>query len=371
MQFNRIITRYTLKTIASALCVLCLLGAPAWAGEALVNSQVTVDVTGKDAADAREQAMAKAQTDALTDLLGKLTTPEQVRAILVNLEPSQVSAMVRGTEVLDEKISSNRYRADLMVTFDGDAISGLIGGNGGNTVEQIATIGAFLVIPAYEEDGTNMLWEEGNPWRNAWKSAGLEFNSGDIVVPFGDANDRSVVDAQTVASANYAALLPLTVRYGITDIVILQAKFMHAPEMKLEVVKRHINRNQNEVNLLTYRADPQETKDVLLSRAAHDIADILEHKKTEQLETVKTVQGGERNTVMMLASVSTLASWTQLRAKLSSLPMIDKLEILALSPQQVDMIVHYRGSPDSLSNAITAQNIRLVKSANYWVVSRD
>jgi|GEM_PF-1680948 len=345
----------------------------AYAGESLVNSEVEVDVTGKDAADARAQAMSKAHMDALADLLSKLTTPEQVQRLLSELTPSKAAVLVRGTEVLDEKISSNRYRAHLIVTFDADEISNLIGTNGAGTGAQTApvTVGAFLVIPAYEEGGVEMLWEESNPWRNAWKSAGLEVTSGDIVVPFGDGNDMAIVDTKTLPSANFATLLPMTVRYGVSDVVVLSAKFSTSPDMTLEVVKRRITRTQNEVNLLTYKADPQETKDMLLARAARDIAEILEHKKTEEMATSKTIAGGERSHIMMLASISTLSSWTQLRNKLSTLPMIDRLEMLAISPQQVDMVVHFRGAPDSLANAITAQNIRLVKNPDYWVISRD
>ncbi len=365
------------------LCVLaalfCMVAAnfinipQALAGEASVNSEVEVDVTGKDAADAREQAMAKAQLDGLTDLLSKLTSPEQVHAIVTSLDPQRISAMVRSTEVLDEKITSNRYRATLMLTYDGDQISQLIenGGVATNGVKPVVEIGSFLIIPGYEEDGVQMLWEEANPWRAACKTVGLEIASGDIIVPFGDARDAAVVDAKLLSAANYATLLPLTVRYGVSDIVIVQAKYTHTPDPQLEVVKRRINRTQNEVNVLTYRADPQETKETLMTRAARDITSQIEHKKTEEMETTKAVQGGDRNTVMMLASVTTLSSWTELRTKMSSLPMIDRLEVLAISPQQVDLIVHYRGTPESLANALAAQNIRLQQNPNYWVVSRD
>ena len=361
------------RCLAVITSLWALAPAAGYAGESLVNSEVEVDVTGKDAAAAREQAMMKGRADALTDLLGKFTTPEQVNHIITTLDPGKVNSLVRGTEVLDEKISSNRYRARLLVTFDANEISNLIGNNGtGNNPEQITNaIGSFLIIPSYEEDGIVMLWEESNPWRNAWKGQGLEVTSGDIVVPFGDASDIRVVDSQTVSSANYSALLPLTLRYGVSDIVILQAKLSRSPDLQLDVVKRRINRKQNEVNLTTYRADPQETKDLLLARAARDISESLEHKKTEEMEASKTVSGGERNKMMVLASISTLASWTQLRTKLSALPMVDKLEVLALAPQQVDLIIHYRGTPDSLGNAVTAQNIRLVKNPDYWVISRD
>src|ERR1700677_1157299 len=101
------------------ILLLCLTWAgfalPALAGEALVNSEADVDVTGKDAADARAEAMIKAETDALSNLLGKLTTPEQTHSIMSNMEIDKISGIVRGTEVLEEKISSNRYRARVMV----------------------------------------------------------------------------------------------------------------------------------------------------------------------------------------------------------------------------------------------------------------
>jgi hypothetical protein len=351
-----------------AVILAACLGASGVFAGALVNSETQVDVAGRDAADARTQAMIKGQQDALVSLLNKFTTPEQTQHIVNELDATKISAMVRGTEVLEEKMSANRYRAHLMVTFDGDQIGK---GAAGNPDMASTTTGAFLIIPSYEDNGITALWEDTNPWRKVWKAVGLEITTGDIVVPFGDKNDSAVIDTQNAASANFSSLSPLGVRYGVSDIVVLQAKFTQTPDMMLTVVKRRINRLQNEVNVLTYRADPQETKDLLLLRAARDIAGLLEHKKTEELESTKVVRGGERHTMMVLASISTLASWTQVRAKLTGLPMIDRLELLAISPKQVDMVVHYRGTPDSLANAIAAQNLRLVKNPTFWVVSRD
>ena len=177
----------------------------------------------------------------------------------------------------------------------------------------------------------------------------------------------AVIDAKSVGAASYNTLIPLTVRYGASDIVILQAKYVTIPDVGISVVKRRVSRTQNEVNLLNYRADPQESKDMLMARAAHDIASQLEHKKTEERETVKAVQGGEHNSIMLLATFSTLSSWT----KLSTLPMTDKLDTLAIAPQQVDLVLHYRGSAESLTNALTSQNIRIIKNPSYWIVSRD
>lgn len=360
----------------SALCLaacLGVLGSPAaWSGEAIVNSEVSVDVTGRDAAEARQAAMARASTDALTDLLNKLAAPGQAEVIISTLDGKKIAAMTRGTEVLEEKISDNRYRARLLISFDADEVSNLISKFGiGGQSDIPSKTSSFLFITSYEEDGAVMLWEERNPWRNVWRMLSIESSSGDIIVPYGDNNDQQIVSERTLASANYAALAPLAIRYGVSDIVILHAKYEKNPDMVITVVKRRINRTMSEVNATTYRADPQETRDTLLARAARDIADNMENKKNEEIATVQGVSAGEKGKMMILASITTLGSWTMLKSKLETLPMIERMEMLAMSPQQVDMIVHYRGSPESLAGGITGIGLRLVKNDQYWVISRD
>lgn len=346
--------------------------SPALAG-AIVNSEVQVDTTGKDAADARAQAMIQAKADALKDLLNRLAAPGQADVIMSTLDSKKVAGMTRGTEVLEEKIGDGRYRARLIVSFDADEVSKLITDFGiGTAASDVPSkTSAFLFITSYEEEGKIMLWEDKNPWRSTWKMIGLEVNSGDIIVPYGDNNDQIIIDQHNLASANYAALAPLTVRYGVSDIIILQAKYVKNPDMVLTVIKRRISRANNEVNLLTYRADPQETRDTLMVRAARDIVDNLHNKKNEEISTVQGLHSGEKGKIMVLASITTLNSWTHLKAKLEGLPMVEHLEMLAMSPSQADMVVHYRGTLESLATGITGIGLRLAKNDTYWVVSRD
>ncbi len=357
------------------LLIALLLGfsAPSIAGEALVNSEATVDVTAKDAVDARAQAMVKAQSAALLDLLSKLSAPGQSDFIMSGLNDKKIAAMVRGTEVLDEKMSGNRYRATLRISFDADMVSALITKSGEtDEVDAPSKTGSFLIIPSLEEDGVVTLWEEKNAWRNVWKQIGLEVTAGDIVVPYGDNNDQAIISAKTLSSATFSNFSSLTIRYGVSDIIILQAKYAKTPETTLTVIKRRLNRVQNEVNMLTYRADPQETRDTLLARAARDVVDGLRTKKIEEASAVtKGVMVGEKNKVMVLASITTLDSWIHVKERLTTLPMIERLEMLAMSSSQIDMIIHYRGTPDALANAITGKKLRLVQNPEYWVISRD
>jgi len=355
------------------LLLILLIPFYAHAGEAIINSEVEVDVTGKDAVDARTQAMKKGEIDALTDLLNKLAAPGQAQDIIATLDTRKISKMVKGIEVLDEKIGDSRYHAQLVISFDADELSALIAkASEQSTDDKVASgINSFLIIPSYQDGTQNMLWEESNPWLNVWKNVGLENTSGDVIVPYGDGNDIRTVNINNITAASYASLAPLTIRYGVSDIIIVQAKLTQRPDLMLSVLKRRISRSKNEITTINYRADPQETRDLLLTRAARDIVLGLQHKKTEELSTTTSVHGGERNKIMALATISTMQSWTELRKKLSSLPMVDRIEVLAISAKQADMVIYYRGTPLSLAKAIESSKIRLIRNQDYWVVSRD
>jgi hypothetical protein len=371
MRTIRHIHRFTSLLLWVACVGAFLALSPVNASDALIKGDVEVDVSGKDAVDARTKAMASAESEALRQLLERFTSPQQAQAVIDSLPPSRISGMVRGMEVLSERISDRRYRAHLLVSFEGDEITRLISTNGldGNQAIDMPTSTAFAIIPIYEEGTRSLLWDDRNPWLTTWKTVGLESNMDGIVVPYGDDTDKGTIKVSNALSATYSSLSNMTNRYGVSQVVILQAKFVATPEMQLTVVKRRLNRVKNEINLLTYRADPEETRDQLLTRAALDIVSKLNDLKAHEIPS--NFVGGERNTIMMLASISTMASWTELKAKLTTLPMIEKVDVLAISPQQVDMSVRYRGTPESLETALLTEKLRLVKHANYWVISRD
>jgi hypothetical protein len=359
---------FLLLPLFSALCF-----APVQAGEAIVNSEVDVDVVSKDPAGARSEAMAKAEADGLLNLLQRLGPPDQAKDIMNTLDSKKITGMVKGTQVVDEKITGNRYSAKLIVSFDGDEISKLMAGVTSPEAKELmpASVGSFLIIPGLEFNNQKMLWEDGNFWKTVWNEVALEVTTGDVLVPYGDQTDASVLSYDNMMTADFQALSTFAVRYGVSDVVLLQAKFTMRPDMALSVVKRRVGRQDSSVNVLTYRADPQETRDLLFARAARDIIAELQERKVDETASKSAVRGGDRKKIMMLASISTMASWTDLRKKLTSLPMVDKVETLAVSARQVDIAVSYRGSDESFTNALSSQSIRFKKNDDYWVISND
>ncbi len=364
----------TIRKLFLTLFMLVTIVQPSfvWA-QALVNSEVSVDISGKDPADARAQAMAKAEADGLVGLLERLGPPGQAKDIMSTLDAKKITTMVKGTQIVDEKITANRYRAKLLVSFDGNEISKLLSNTTAPDVVTTApaTVGSFLVIPALEINNQKLLWEEGNLWKKIWNEVALEVTAGDVLVPYGDTTDAVSLSYEGMLTANYQSLSSFAIRYGVSDIVLLQGRYTARPDMVLTVTKRRVGRQDSSVSVRTYRADPQETRDILFARAARDIIAELQEKKTDESNNTASVRGGDRQKIMMLASISTMRSWTELRKKLTSLPMVDRVDTLAGSARQVDVMVYYRGSEESFTNAIVRKSIRLKKEDQYWVISND
>ncbi len=363
----------TMRLFLLLFSVCLLLTPPLYAGEAIVNSEVNVDITSKDPSGARTQAMAKAEVDGLVALLERLGPPGQAKDIMSTLDSKKITAMVKGTQVVDERISGNRYRAKLIVSFDGDEISKIMSGVSAPDAKELmpASVGSFLVIPGLEIGNQKLLWEGSNIWKAVWDEVALEVTTGDVLVPYGDQTDAAALAYGDMMTADFQTLSTFAVRYGVSDVVLLQATYVFRPDMMLTVVKRRVGRQDSNVNVLTYRADPQETRELLFARAARDIISELQEKKVDETATKAAVRGGDRKRLVMLASISTMSSWTELRKKLTALPMVDKVDTLAVSARQVDIAVHYRGSEESFTNALSSKSIRFKKNPDYWVISND
>jgi hypothetical protein len=348
-----------------------LLAAPLHAQDAIFTSDVSQDVTAETAEAAREQAMKKAEREGLGLLLDKLA-PEQKAALMVKLEDEIVAAMVKSVEVLDEKIAGPRYRALLRVSYNALAVNTLLDKkvSAEGPQEPMLSSTSTLVIPVYVEEGKTVLWEPTNPWRDAWQRVVLEFSGGNVLAPYGDEPDRGAATTETVQSANYAALMPYFTRYGVGEVVVVKAAYRGGEQPGLDVVKRHVSRGRNETFVLDYHADPGEDKSALLYRVAKDLSDQI-NRNREDMVSARAVLGKTEGRMMILIPMTTLDAWTRVRGTLLKLQTVSKLDVLAVSPRQVDVMMQYKGSKESLAADITGLGLRVVQNANYWVVSRE
>ncbi len=171
--------------LAIMLAAFCALGVAVWAqvgGERGIApvastsdiqvSAVEVDVHADTGTEAREKAWVEAQRKAWERLDG----PE--------LSDSQIEGLVSAIVIERERLGPKRYIATLGVVFDRQRASRYLGAQG-----EATRSAPMLLLPVTVSAGTQMIYEQRNPWQRAW----AEYQAGqsriDYVRPAGAGGD--------------------------------------------------------------------------------------------------------------------------------------------------------------------------------------
>ena len=161
------------KRLALIATGIALAGGAGWLAQAQVGgdrgiaavaasrdihvSDIEVDVSAESGLKAREEAWIEAQVKAWEKLDGP------------DLPESRITGLVSAIVIERERLGPKRYVATLGVIFDRQRASAYLGEEG-----QAARSAPMLVLPVTFSGGTQLMYEQRNPWQRAW----AEFQAG-------------------------------------------------------------------------------------------------------------------------------------------------------------------------------------------------
>ena len=167
------------------LAAFCVLGVAVWAqvggerGIAPVASTSDIQVSGVEVdvhADTGTEAREKAWVEAQRKAWERVDGPE--------LSDSQIEGLVSAIVIERERLGPKRYIATLGVVFDRQRASRYLGAQG-----EATRSAPMLLLPVTVSAGTQMIYEQRNPWQRAW----AEYQAGqsriDYVRPAGAGGD--------------------------------------------------------------------------------------------------------------------------------------------------------------------------------------
>ncbi|MBM3571825.1 MAG: DUF2066 domain-containing protein, partial [Alphaproteobacteria bacterium] len=206
------------------------------ATEALFSVRdIPVDATAQAAAQARERALAVGQRQAFERLVARLTQPDD-GARLGAIDDDAIQALVLGIELSDERTSPVRYLAKLTVRFQPGAIRQRLAAAGIPMVETLSA--PLLVLPVYATADTVVLWDDPNPWREAWNAAPAADGLVPLLFPVGDLADMEDVGPEHAVAGDGDRLRRIAQRYGAGDAIVVEARLAEAGE---ENADRHLH----------------------------------------------------------------------------------------------------------------------------------
>ena len=327
---------------------------------------VETDVTAENANEARTQALATAERKAFELMLKRLT----LRSDWPRLPKAgeQGAAMfIRDFSVIREKASSVRYIASLAYRFKPDEIRALLRNYSIPFSETVSK--PVLVLPIYREGGAFMLWDDPNPWREAWENRPAVIGLVPTAMPLGDLADIAAISVDQALAGNAERLQAIADRYGAGDVLVVLCTYQ-APSgstpAELQVTVSRFGRTAiYPTNVSSIPAEADETLDSLLSRAALELTYRLEDEwKSENL-----IQLGDRQSLPAVIAISGLPDWLEVRRRLASVAIVEKVELLLLSRDEARVNLVYSGTPEQLSVALDQVDLGLLPTDTGWAIT--
>ncbi|MAB15068.1 MAG: hypothetical protein CMI59_14330 [Parvibaculum sp.] len=324
---------------------------PASAGDLFTVKNVHVDVTADSAATARGLAQAQGQRDALTQLMHRLTLPEDWSK-LPPVDDQMAQNAVSGFQVASEKASSTRYIANLIVSFQRGAVRGILSRSGVPFAETQAR--PALLLPVLEKDGTRILWEDDNPWRKAWNKVDLSGAMKPLIVPLGDIDEMNLVPVDKAVSGDAEALTALAERYGASDTVVALAKASPRDgKTVLDVTATHYGGPAPQETI--QRSFEGDTLEDAAAQAAQGMLTSLGIQWKRQI-IVRDTRVRELNAT---ARFDNLGEWQKIRHGLGSTPLITGMDVMGITGGAAELRLSFKGEPERLALSLAQQGLAL------------
>ncbi|HTQ34647.1 MAG TPA: DUF2066 domain-containing protein, partial [Stellaceae bacterium] len=340
-----------------AIALLFVLVAPvlpAAAQDDAYTATVTVDATSDNVAKARDIARINGARQALQMVVSKLAGgPDKVKPL--KLSDNQVTDLVASFEVANEKMSAVRYTADYTYHFRPADVTRAMQSAGMTVNDTGASAGSspnadtsgkpVVVLPVYQTGDTALLWDDPNPWREAWSQRTGGTGGTTLIVPLGDVSDLAAIDADKARTGDSTALAAIAKKEGAGDVLVMIAVPRTGDQPGFDVtVRRYRAGRFVDAHFDSVDAKPNESDTDLCRRAADVIAADLD-------SGWKNAKGGsadQQGSLIATAPITGLDDWLRLRDRLAAVPTVRKIDVKALSRQEATIEIQYLGTLDQL-----------------------
>jgi hypothetical protein len=323
---------------------------------------VAVDVTGDTATQARAAALPEAYKQAFGKLVARLV-PQGERPYVPDMEAARLEQMVRDFEVEEERASAVRYIAELTVRFQPDAVQQFLRNSGVRYA--VTRSKPLVVLPVYGGGNEAVLWDEPNPWRQAWMDYPSDAGLVPMIVPLGDLGDMASINARDALAGDRDGMSSVASNYGAEGAVVARAEASgdaEAGSARIDVVARWYDlasggTGQQVTDSL--RQSEGESLEDLLYRGAESVAEAI----NESWKQANLLSFQQYQSIIAEVPLDGLRRWREVRRSLAGVSMIDGVDLRALNRRAALVEVSFFGDVGQLQLALSQQDLSLSSDA--------
>ncbi len=331
------------------------------------SATVTVDATADSVVKAREMARLDGQRRALTAVVERLSGGAPAK--LPKLDDQAITDLVSNFEVANERMSAVRYVADYTFHFQAAAIQRLVGSSAAAAAPVPGR--PLIVLPVYQSGATSTLWDDPNPWRDAWENQPAATGAAPLLVPLGDAGDIAAIDAEKARAGDAKGLAAIAQRDGSGEVLVALAALQppSGGPIGIDVTVRHYRAGQLvDTHLMPpLTANPGESESDLLRRAVAATASAIASGWKKGALAGYDQQG----TLTAVLPISSLDDWVHARERLAGVPTIRRIALMALTRQEATIEIAYVGSIDQLKASLAGISLDLTPGGSAWRLARS
>ena len=317
---------------------------------------VPVDATAVNANAARDDARRDGEHRAYQMLLQRLTLDAD-HARLPPATDQLLDDLISGFEVANERTSGVRYLANYTFHFSADAVRKLLRNAQIPFCETPSK--PLVVLPVFEGGSAPALWEDPNPWRDAWSAKPPPAGLVPLVMANGDLEDVQAIDGEAALKGDPTKLQAMSSRYGGADVLVVDAtlKADVAPHTLDVTVTRFAPGNVAPPPSVskTLTAAPDQSDGDLLAAGVAETADAVE----EAWKEANILDYSHTGTITVRVPMSDLSGFVDVRNRLSGIPAIQRSELVAIDRAQATLAIHYFGDPAQLRTALAQHDLSL------------
>ncbi len=312
---------------------------------------IKLDETASSANRARQTAFLKAEAEAYTKLLRKITQLDD-RVLLPELNVAERQALISGIEIVEEQSSSRRYLATMNVRFEPSRVSSFLASYGVPHV--LGTGRPILVLHAHQRGLSTFLWEDDFivsrarsdvDWVN--RIRGYRFARGEI-------KERLAISASEVQAKDVEAALKIGALNSLDAAVLIVSNVVNKPD------------GNNELSFEYTATDSGVTGDGTVSFVSGGeqkamaemfelVLEVIDGAWRERL-LVDTGTRGELDVVVPSLSLSGLA---ELERRLAAVTLVQAYEVKELGVPLSRLFLRYTGREDQLTLALRFEGLDL------------
>lgn len=358
-----------MRSLGVAFLLLTISASPdaQAAADIYTVSNIRVDERANDEVSAKSTGIAKGQREALRTLFERMTLRADYDR-LPTVTDEMVSQTLRDIAVSDEKFGGGRYLATLSVRFKPEEVRGILRGDGIPFAEVESR--PNLLLPVYQNAGTTVLWDEPNPWFDAWLEREMPTGLVPLVLPLRDLSDISTISADQAVAGDLARLQAIADMYDAFGTVVAVVQPSVDPVTNVPTLEATMTTQlpgeAARVATRTVRGTEAEAMGPLFQTAADELVIELEEAwKRDNLE-----QPGSQQQIRVVVPVSKLGEWLDVKRKLSSVPSVKELTVARLSVREAEVDVTFLGQPDQLRRALAQKDLDMTYAfdKDAWVV---